>query len=136
MDHTGGAVFADCLRLLGYDLDVTADEVRVVLHWQALRRMDESYKFFVHLLDAETNELVSQRDVIPHGWAYPTSWWEAQEVVSDELVIPLRGVAPGEYQLWVGVYEPDTGERSSISDASPAMDVARDRLLLSDLTVR
>lgn len=136
MEHVAGGTFADRLRLLGYDLDVTADEIRVVLHWQALRRVDESYKTFVHLLDAETLELVAQRDVVPRAWAYPTSWWEAQEVVSDALVLPLKGVEPGQYQLWIGVYQPDSGERLPVSDPGPALVGARDRLWLSNVTVR
>ncbi|MGD2144326.1 MAG: hypothetical protein PVF54_07605 [Anaerolineae bacterium] len=136
MEHTGGAVFGDALRLLGYDLNVAGEEVRVVLHWQALRRMDESYKFFVHLEDPRSNELVAQRDVVPREWSHPTTWWEAQEIVSDELALPSRDIAPGEYQLWVGVYRRDTGRRLSVSDASPELDVARDRLLLSEFAVR
>jgi hypothetical protein len=136
MEQTVGGTFANRLRLLGYDLDVTADQVRVVLHWRALRRMDESYKIFLHLLDPETGELVAQRDVVPRKWTYPTSWWEIQEVVSDELVLPLQGVAPGRYQLCAGVYQPNSGERLPVSDPGSAPNDEADRLRLSEVTVR
>jgi hypothetical protein len=109
------ATFGDDLGLLGYDLDQEDDELRVTLHWQALRRMDESYKFFVHLYDVEDNELVAQADVVPRGWTYFTTWWEAEEIVSDEVPLPLNEVDSGRYRLAVGVYHTETGERLPVS---------------------
>jgi hypothetical protein len=41
-----GATFGDVLHLLGYDLEVRNETLRVTLHWQALRRMEVLYKFF------------------------------------------------------------------------------------------
>lgn len=109
-------VFGTALRLLGYDLEQSDDNLLLTLHWQALRRMEESYKFFVHLYDAETGELVAQRDVVPYGWTYPTHWWEAEEVVSDVVQFSLAEVVTGKYVLGVGVYEPEGGARLSIHD--------------------
>jgi hypothetical protein len=136
IERKGRADFGDALRLLGYDLDVTADEIRVRLHWQALRRMDKSYKVFVHLLDAERGELVAQKDVIPRDWAYPTNWWEAEEVVSDDIGLPLQSIAPGEYRLSVGVYHPPTGKRLPIGYADPWFDAIESRLMLPERITR
>jgi hypothetical protein len=114
MDRSVGARFGDSLRLLGYDLSVGADTIDVTLHWEALRRMDHSYKFFVHLYEAESGELAAQRDVIPYDWQYPTVWWEANEVVSDQVRVPLDEVPSGVYQLAVGIYDAVTLDRLGI----------------------
>jgi hypothetical protein len=127
--------FGDRLRLLGYDLAVTGDEARVTLHWQALRRM-EDLKFFVHLEDAESGALATQADVMPQGWMYPTSQWRVGEIVPDEIVLSLEGVPAGEYELWVGVYQPATGERLPIGAIFPALTVREGRLMLPEGVVR
>ena len=136
MAHRVDVDFGDALRLLGYDLDVTPDALHLVLHWQALQRMDESYKIFVHLQSVGGDELVAQKDVIPHDWAYPTTWWEEGEVVSDPMELLLEEVPPGQYRLWVGVYRPTTGERLSIRDAGPEFDAVQGRLMLPDRIAR
>ncbi|MFL7791770.1 MAG: hypothetical protein AB8I69_06485, partial [Anaerolineae bacterium] len=123
-----GATFGGELSLLGYDLKQGEDELTVTLHWQALQRMDVSYKFFVHLYDMQSGELVTQVDVMPYGYTYFTNWWESGEVVSDEVHLDLSAVSPGEYQLAVGVYNPDTGERLVI-EKPPADFVVDERRL-------
>jgi hypothetical protein len=103
--------FGGVLRLLGYDLQKEADGLELALHWKALRRMEESFTFFVHLVDTETGELVSQADVIPHDWTYPTTWWEAGEVVSVDVDLSKESQEEAAYRLEIGVYHGDTGER-------------------------
>jgi hypothetical protein len=136
MEHAASADFGDVLRLLGYDLDETSDGLQLVLHWQALQRMDESYKMFVHLQAEGSDEIVAQKDVIPRDWAYPTTWWEKGEVVSDEMGLLLENVPPGGYRLWVGVYQPLTGERLSIGDGSLEFDAVQGRLMLPERITR
>jgi len=110
LEHEADAVFSDALALLGYALHREADTLRLTFHWQALRRM-ENYKVFVHLYDAQSGALITQHDTVPREWTYPTNWWEAGEVVSDEIALSLEGVPTGVYRIGVGVYEPDTMER-------------------------
>jgi hypothetical protein len=121
------AVFGDALRLLGYDLHQDSGQLRITLHWQALRRMDEAYKFFVHVVDPASEQLVAQADVMPRDWTYPTSWWETGEVVSDEIVLPLTDVPAGAYRLYVGVYS-DDGGRLPVS-------LGGDRYELEEMTI-
>ncbi len=118
------AVFGERLRLLGYDLHQEDDQVKITLHWQALQRMDVAYKFFVHVVDPESEQLVAQADVVPRNWTYPTTWWEAGEFVSDEITLSLEGVPSGVYSLYVGVYEVEGG-RLSVSSGG-------DRYMLED----
>lgn len=120
------------LRLLGYDLEMEDGALHVTLHWQALRRMEVPYKFFVHLMDSESGDLVAQADVMPHNWTYPTTWWEVGEVVSDEIALSLEDLPPGSYRLGIGVYHPDTGERLPISGASSGFIADDDRLMLQE----
>jgi hypothetical protein len=134
--HRVGAGFGDVLRLLGYGLEASTDAARVTLHWQALRRMEESYKFFVHLVDAESGTLAAQVDVVPLDWTHPTTEWQAEEIVSDQLVLPLEEVPPGRYRLWVGVYHPDTGERLSIGDMPDGFVFNEGRFMLPGEVVR
>jgi hypothetical protein len=117
------AAFGDALKLLGYDLRPGDDALAVTLHWRALRRVGESYKFFVHLYDAGSGALAAQVDVVPRDWTYPTMMWQAEEVVSDAVRLPLSGVPAGRYRLAVGVYDPDTGERLPARSAGASSDV-------------
>jgi hypothetical protein len=135
LDHRIDARFGDEMRLLGYTLEVIGDEAHVTLNWQALRQM-EDYKFFVHLDDAKSGALMAQTDVVPRQWTYPTSQWREGEIVPDEIVLSLEGVPPGVYRLWVGVYQPDTGERLSIEDISADLTIHENRLMLPEGIVR
>jgi len=117
MQYTAAITFGQVLALPGYDLHQDTDALHLTLHWQALRRPEAAYKFFLHLYDVESEELVAQEDVMPRGWTYPTNWWEAGEVVSDEIRLFLSGVPPGRYRLVVGVYDPQTGDRLLVQGA-------------------
>jgi hypothetical protein len=133
MEREVDAQFGDALQLLGYDLDVDAAAADVTLHWKALRRMEKSYKFFVHLYDVDTRDIVAQKDVVPYDWGYPTVWWEAEEIISDEIRVPLDGVSSGEYLLAAGAYDPDTKERLPIS--GEGLNVLSGALILQRVSV-
>lgn len=128
------AIFGGELRLWGYDLQTSADRLELMLHWQTLKQMDASYKFFVHLVDVESGELAAQADVIPHDWTYPTLWWEAGEFVSDEIVLSLADVPAGDYRLEVGVYHPQSGDRVHLTPGGEPRQPP-DRLILSEIEV-
>jgi hypothetical protein len=104
----------DTIFLPGFDLrldDAETNSLAVTFYWGALNRMDSSYTNFVHLIDPQTKEIVAQADVIPRGWTYPTTWWETDEWVKDTVRLSLDGVSPGSYDLFVGWYDLETGER-------------------------
>jgi hypothetical protein len=136
MSQEVGAAFGDDLRLLGYDLKAETDALHITLHWQALRRMDTNYTMFVHVLDATSGEIVGQVDVMPYGFTYFTAWWEEEEVVSDQIVVPLEGIPSGTYSLAVGVYDADTGERAAVSGQPSDSVLADGRLILPDEVTR
>ena len=111
VDHETAAQWADEITLRGYDATLTDGALELTLYWQALRRMEDSYKVFVHVINAADGQMAGQVDTVPREWSYPTNWWETGEIVSDALSIPLE-MAPGDsYEIRVGIYRPETGER-------------------------
>jgi len=109
--HPLHVVWGDAILLRGYDLQLSVESLELTLYWQAQRRMDASYKVFVHLVDAATGDIVGQDDAVPRRWAYPTAWWERGEVVEDTIPLSLNGVPPGRYHLVLGLYDQGTRER-------------------------
>jgi hypothetical protein len=109
--HPLHVVWGDAILLQGYDLQRSAESLELTLYWQAQRRMDTSYKVFVHLVDVATGAIVVQDDAVPRHWTYPTICWERGEVVEDTILLSLSGVPPGRYRLVLGLYDQGTAER-------------------------
>lgn len=114
MDTELNANFGGRMRLLGCDLTKTDNELRLKLHWQALQQMEKDYKVFVHLFNPVTEGIAAQHDAMP---PIPTSWWEEDEVVSEDVSLDLADAPSGCYRLAVGVYEPKTMKRLRALDA-------------------
>ncbi|MBI2862258.1 MAG: hypothetical protein HYX89_05520, partial [Chloroflexi bacterium] len=127
------------IAFLGYDLALPASGVSsgatvpITLYWRADSEMDRSYKVFVHLLAAD-GHLVTQSDGVPAEWSLPTTAWLLGEYVIDrhQLAIPST-TASGSYQIVVGMYNAETGQRLSISPPSEAL--TEDRLILKNAVV-
>ncbi len=103
-------------RLTGYDLERESRHLHLTLHWSCRAPMDRDYIVFVHLLDGDGN-LLAQADGPPAGGDYPTSFWETGEIVVDRHTLDVEDVPPGLYDLQIGLYLLDTGERLPISNA-------------------
>lgn len=100
-------------KLLGYDLERDSRALRVTLFWQAVRPTSEDYTVFLHLSDL-AGRPVAQHDSPPADGHFPTSYWQAGDIVSDEHLIPLDPSLPaGRYLLRAGMYQPATGRRLS-----------------------
>ncbi len=132
--HPVNARIGDQIVLLGYGAqpsEVHAGEsFTLTLYWRAERRPDADYAVFVHLLD-EAQKMVAQADgpplERPGAGAYPTSWWEPGEELEDvrDVVMPA-GTGEGAYDLFVGLYRWETGERlpALAADGSQVPDAA------------
>ena len=116
MDHSLDAVFANQIKLAGYSLDQVGGSLSLVLNWQVLAEIPTDYKYFLHVW--RNNEIVDQKDSMPHSYAYPTSWWTPGEVVSDTINLDLDDLGAGETLLTVGLYDPVTGLRLSIKSSA------------------
>jgi hypothetical protein len=61
--------------------------------------------------------VVAQNDGIHAKYTRPSSQWQADEMVSDLIEMPLWNLKPGEYRIAVGLTNPDTEERLPAVDA-------------------
>ena len=118
MQNQADVNFGGVMRLLGYELVQTGDELRLTLHWRALSPMTTDYRVFVHLFDPATERIVAQFDGMPLHGVYPTSWWLPGEVLSDQITLSLADVPAGRYRLATGVYDPGTVARLEAVDAA------------------
>jgi hypothetical protein len=126
------------VRLLGYEpLLPTQLEMGttlpLTLTWECLDTFDEDYTVFVHLAGPD-GQPVAQADGQPLGGAYPTSFWDVGERLADSYLLEVPSDAPsGEYDLRVGMYLLDTGERLPLLGADGQ--VLGDSILLRRVTV-
>ncbi len=114
--------------LLGYDLDQVSVAqgklLRVVLYWQAQRPIDINYRSFVHL-DAPTDQRTWAGSDNYHPGdvtaqvELPTSTWDTRRYVRDEHVVRIPPhVPPAAFILRAGLYDPDTGQRVTVTGDS------------------
>jgi len=110
------ATTSEPLELLSYQVQEVVwrpnGRYPFTLVWQVNQPLPSDYTLFVHLRSQVGGPPVAQSDGPPlDGW-YPTSWWEMGEQVIDERQFALPpAVASGSYDLVVGWYLRETGER-------------------------
>jgi hypothetical protein len=111
--------FGDDIILQSYTLTdrqvQPGDILPVTLFWSTARPLNERYKVFLHLVD-RSGLLVAQRDSEPGGGLRPTDTWGANEQVIDNHGVFLpQDLAPGEYELLLGLYDSsDPGSRLNV----------------------
>ena len=90
---------------------------------------------FVHVLNSQ-GELVANHDSRPENGRFPTPAWLAEILIPDTHSILLPGDLPaGEYEIKVGLYQAETGERLPAIYADGAMDEGQ-AILLEKFNVR
>ncbi len=120
------------IALVGFDLDRAVarpgEALDLTLYWQALAPVGEDFTVFTHVL-GEGSQIWAQHDGQPQGGRAPTSDWSPGEIVVDEheLVIHPQ-TPPGVYELEVGMYRSDTGQRLKVG-------MRDDRILLAKIRV-
>jgi hypothetical protein len=88
------------------------------LDWQAIVQPGRNYKVFVQLLSPE-GHLVAQRDSQPLDGFHPTSTWRPGQEITDRYGLFLPDTLPsGAYQLVVGMYDGETGQRLRVAGRS------------------
>ncbi len=107
LTHPQTNALTESINLLGYKETIEGPTITIELAWQAVQEIDEPYRVFLHLLDANGN-LVSQSDGEPANWSRPTTGWLPGEVVLDARTLTAPG--PGTYSLSVGMVN-EAGER-------------------------
>jgi 4-amino-4-deoxy-L-arabinose transferase-like glycosyltransferase len=100
-----GATFGGVLQLEAANLSAVGRTVAVALRWAPLAAMDVDYKASLRLV-APDGSVVAQKDrFLRHNWHQGTSLWSS-ETVNEYYLLPP--VPPGEYELRVVVYHPET----------------------------
>ncbi|MCA9917218.1 MAG: hypothetical protein KC445_04665 [Anaerolineales bacterium] len=109
-------------------------QLHLSLHWLAKAAPQQELKLFVHVLD-EQGQLVNQLDTIPCNWQCPTSQWQAGQTITDNAQLDLWGLPPGRYQIGLGLYDANTGERLPLSTGDGTAVAQNTYFLLESLTV-
>jgi len=112
----------DRVALVGYDLDAVSvgpgDKLCLTLYWRATAPVDEEYTVFVHLLSRD-GSVVGQDDSAPISGLYPTIYWQEGQTVGDRHCLEVHEDSHEDrYLLEAGMYQPGTGTRLEVVDAS------------------
>jgi len=101
------------------------DELTVWLYWQPIEPSQIPLTGFVHLVGdinpATGTPLWSQDDHPPQNGRISTTTWVEGELYRDVYVLPLDDVVAADYQLYVGLYDPETGERLIAEDGADSV---------------
>ncbi len=105
------------------------EQMFVWLYWRPVSTVSVPYKVFVHL-EGDTNPstgtpLWSQHDQYPQNDRISTQDWMPAAIYRDVYVLPLQAVAPGNYQINVGWYDPATLQRVLTDEQRDSYTIAR-----------
>jgi hypothetical protein len=119
VQHPLDAVFAGKIALKGFDLTPSSPApngtLHVALYWQDLQTIPVGYTVFTHVLDS-SQKIVAQVDNPPQRGAAPTTGWVPGQVIRDAYDLSLPAQLPsGPLTLEVGLYDPATGQRLTLS---------------------
>jgi hypothetical protein len=117
----------ESLRFLGASVPdgqwLQGERVPVTLFWQALGSVEADLNVFVQALDAE-GQVQAARDLPPVNGTFPTSQWQAGDLVRDPHTLDLPAEMPvGEYRLVAGFYDPATGTRLAAPGGQDAVEL-------------
>jgi hypothetical protein len=105
------AQFGDEIEL--HTFAVTNAQSRFV--WRVRKPIDTNYTLFFHVLDAQ-GQLIWQRDSPPFDGHYPTSLWDADDVIEEWREANLQGAS----RVLVGWYDASSGVRLPATKPSGA----------------
>ncbi|MBC8249466.1 MAG: DUF2142 domain-containing protein [Anaerolineales bacterium] len=129
--------FGDRIALVGYDMDrrkaSPGEAIHLTLYWQGLAEMKDDYTVFVHLL-RERDQIWAGADRQPQGGAAPSSTWAKGQIVVDEYELVIAPDAPPDvYEIEVGIYLAETGDRLDLLDQNGRL--MGNRILLSKVRI-
>ena len=115
---------------------VHAGEVMTItLQWHALEQVTEDYTGFVHLMDP-SGATVAQDDHPPLSGRFPTRLWPEGAVLFDSFRLALPAeLAEGSYELWGGLYDPESVRRLEAIQQSTGERWKNDLVYLGTLVI-
>jgi hypothetical protein len=111
------------ITLVGYRLARRDESLEVTLLWEAAEPPSADYVVFIHVLDGD-GQIAAQMDSEPRGGSYPTTIWGVGERVPDTVELDLTGLAPGDYEVRVGLYR-QGGERLQTEEGADNILIGR-----------
>lgn len=134
------ANFGGRIGLMGADLGsgeaAPGSALRVTLYWQALADMDIPYSVFVHLIGVD-GRVVAGHDGQPVEATRPTTGWVPGEFLVDPHDVALPpDLAPGDYVIEVGIYDPGVPNMPRLRITSEGGQTEGDRIIFGPITIR
>jgi len=129
--------FGDKIALVAYEMGrrkvSPGEAIHLALYWRGLAEMEDDYTVFVHLL-REGDQIWAGADRQPQGGAARTSNWSKGQIIIDEYELVVAPDAPPDaYEVEVGLYLPETGDRLNLLDQDGRL--MGNRILLSKVRV-
>ena len=90
--------FNDAIKLLGYDYQLTPDQLQIDLIWQTTALSPQDYLTEVNLLNSQ-GHLMAQWLGYPTNGRYPMRAWDKGDFIRDTAWLPLAGLPSGDYHL-------------------------------------
>lgn len=124
--------FGNVIELIGYDVEhshlergaAEPKDASVTLYWRVLNKPDRGdYSTFAQLRDARGVQWGKDG-----SFDYPAEQWTPGEIIVNRLDVPIgAGAPPGDYELRVGWFSPETNRRLNVvaSDGGFGGTVAR-----------
>lgn len=100
------------------------EALSLVLYWEGVTPVSESYTVFTHLVSSD-GQMVAQQDNLPVQGLAPTSTWTPGTLIRDpyQLAVPPT-VAAGTYQVQVGFYTAAGRQSVTLADGSTVDHIA------------
>jgi uncharacterized membrane protein len=91
------------------------------LFWRALQPLTADLKLSAYLAGAGGQRWSEPQDRRLSAYQYPTFRWQPDKTIISELLLPAEpGTPPGEYQLWLQLYDEATGLPMDLLDSAGA----------------
>lgn len=110
--------------------------VRLELVWRANSNPDADYQLRLRLVD-DRNHLWAQSKERPVRGRYPTSLWQANEIIPDShgLLIPT-GTPPGQYRIMIDWLDATSGALQPVTGGTPIVTVENTHSPVEQVFVR
>ena len=126
--------FGESIRLGGYtiesDVQSPGDTLQLRLFWEAIATISTDYDLYIELASSDDpTNILSRSEFSPAGNANrPTSTWnQAGEImITGRIDIPISAdIDAGEYVLYIGLFDAESGEALSADDTAGALEIGR-----------
>jgi 4-amino-4-deoxy-L-arabinose transferase-like glycosyltransferase len=113
----------ESLILRGFELNQEARNVLVNSYWQSPSGLSHDYSYTLYLSAVNAPETPLAQADSGLGQRPTSQWDDPEEVLRGEIAPFTPTLEAGEYQVWLGIYYWETGERFILDDGSNALNL-------------